>query len=1212
MSRRRRPTAYEVSFGEEDPQQSIPAEDLSSRLASSSIATGERHARSFSSLGRSGLKRKEYELSSLSGKAPKRSRLDVRTAPKIRYQKDPNDIVECKDMIIRGETSDNRALDSEDVPVRMLSDFCIFDSRDYQLLSLNLLDDEGSTHKLAAAGCVEPVFADEEDAGQEDDLQVPSLRLRTTEIFRFAIDYAKMDDSPVYIQTQYGWYILKAPSSPYRLQFENFYRPHRVTQVFISAARENPEWTAENFYSTYDGMWDRFLQCRLRKRDFEATMPFIRNILKDLYELDVSVAPTTLVEWVRNSRTPSLLPSRTPGPHAPCNLRHPTLARYSPSKNLDLAVLRTENQIRTHVTPLIDRLALGLFQEHLQVVGAKEPNSRNMQQIEKQDRIWLLRLVGKWLDALSGNRNPRIQFPPNEQLRDEFWRSVVIDGCTYAVGDVVLIPAGNDPERRREAPTPPTNLRDISDTATVSDYFWFGKIIFIDQRRKKVHCQWMEHASKTMLEEIGDPQELFLCGTCTKPNVDLHDILDKATVCWNSRRNNNLAPSEFYCSFFYDEPNALYRDLDDPNSIAALASEPPENCPVCLLSEQREHERVGQLIEDGVAYGGLNYHVHDFALLRAENDVDSADIVQILDVRFSTRARSAHLAVMSVRMLGRIGDIMHICPHGIIKDEQHLFLTDEEIHDVPVTRLVNRCYVLHPDSARSPGIDEWLSLSPSHMYARFHFPTRTPSNWSERKRLKYWDVFICPKCIKDDNEQVANLRQFLSPSNQLKAFDPFGGVGAFGLGMEESGCVKMVHAVEISPSAARTLQNNSPNYAIKTHAGHQVEAPETISRRGQLPDPPKPGQIDCIVAGFPCQPHSRLNMFQRANDRKSHLILNLLSWIDFLRPKYCFLENVRGFLSYSLNATQAGRYRVEGGIAMGGLKFVIHALLAMNYQVRMGLLQAAHYGTPQTRVRFFLIAARHSYLLPSMPQPTHSFPVKDALALKLTNGGMALPVLTGSGLAPFKYISIDDAISDLPREIPKAFLAAGIGGVVRIYLNSPIVVMNQSLYKKCREKGTRDLQHFTRVLPDKVIQRVVEIPLEARADYTRLREELWEWQFSNPTSAVARDGFRAGLYGRLDKNEWFQTTVTNVEPTAKQSRVLNPYCKRVVTVRELARSQGFPDHFVFYAENSDVKTMHRQIGNAVPWPVGAALGRELRDAALTKWLTDRQEATVID
>ena len=77
------------------------------------------------------------------------------------------------------------------------------------------------------------------------------------------------------------------------------------------------------------------------------------------------------------------------------------------------------------------------------------------------------------------------------------------------------------------------------------------------------------------------------------------------------------------------------------------------------------------------------------------------------------------------------------------------------------------------------------------------------------------------------------------------------------------------------------------------------------------------------------QPHSSLNRFKRANDRKSHLILNLLSWVDFLQPKYCCFENVKGFLKYSLNAAQDGQHKVKGGIEMGGLKFLVHALLAM-------------------------------------------------------------------------------------------------------------------------------------------------------------------------------------------------------------------------------------------------------------------------------------------
>jgi len=40
--------------------------------------------------------------------------------------------------------------------------------------------------------------------------------------------------------------------------------------------------------------------------------------------------------------------------------------------------------------------------------------------------------------------------------------------------------------------------------------------------------------------------------------------------------------------------------------------------------------------------------------------------------------------------------------------------------------------------------------------------------------------------------------------------------------------------------------------------------------------------------------------------------------------------------------------------------------------------------------------------------------------------------------------------------------------------------------------------------------------------------------------------------------------------------------------------------------------MHRQIGNAVPLPVGHALGRELREALFTKWIAQREQAIEIE
>ncbi|KAL0570623.1 hypothetical protein V5O48_011340 [Marasmius crinis-equi] len=140
-----------------------------------------------------------------------------------------------------------------------------------------------------------------------------------------------------------------------------------------------------------------------------------------------------------------------------------------------------------------------------------------------------------------------------------------------------------------------------------------------------------------------------------------------------------------------------------------------------------------------------------------------------------------------------------------------------------------------------------------------------------------------------------------------------------------------------------------------------------------IPEPPGEKDVEVIVAGLPCQCHSDLNMFKKVHDRKSHLILTMLSYVDFYQPSHLFVENVPGFLRSHLKTTQKDRYTMEGGIRQGGLELMIRALTDMNYQVRFTLLQAGQYGTPQDRIRFFLVAAKLGKPLPELPQPAHDF-----------------------------------------------------------------------------------------------------------------------------------------------------------------------------------------------------------------------------------------------
>jgi DNA (cytosine-5)-methyltransferase 1 len=85
-------------------------------------------------------------------------------------------------------------------------------------------------------------------------------------------------------------------------------------------------------------------------------------------------------------------------------------------------------------------------------------------------------------------------------------------------------------------------------------------------------------------------------------------------------------------------------------------------------------------------------------------------------------------------------------------------------------------------------------------------------------------------------------------------------------------------------------------------------------------------------------------------------------------------------------------------------------------------------------------------------------------------------------------------------------------------------------------------------------------------------------------------------------------TVINVIFPLRLQTVLHPWQARCLSCRECARSQGFPDWFVFHTETNNLtKDVYRQVGNAVPPPLASAHGRSLR-AALARGLQKHEAA----
>lgn len=109
-------------------------------------------------------------------------------------------------------------------------------------------------------------------------------------------------------------------------------------------------------------------------------------------------------------------------------MRPPPTSRRRFGGCIDLEVISPENQNRTHVTPLLDQLASGLFREHLEVIGAAPilPDKTAVQNRQRELRTRLVKLINKAAIKVS-----KIFFGWAHRLHDEYWKKVAVDDMVY-------------------------------------------------------------------------------------------------------------------------------------------------------------------------------------------------------------------------------------------------------------------------------------------------------------------------------------------------------------------------------------------------------------------------------------------------------------------------------------------------------------------------------------------------------------------------------------------------------------------------------------------------------------------------------------------------------------------------------------------------------------------------------------------------------------
>lgn len=297
-------------------------------------------------------------------------------------------------------------------------------------------------------------------------------------------------------------------------------------------------------------------------------------------------------------------------------------------------------------------------------------------------------------------------------------------------------------------------------------------------------------------------------------------------------------------------------------------------------------------------------------------------------------------------------------------------------------------------------------------------------------------------------------------------------------------------------------------------------------------------------------------------------------------------------------------------------------------------MHARAFGIPQTRDRFFIIASSPEYGPLTPPEPTHTYNGKNQPGERERTiyNGLKLKINSGLGYAPLTVVTVDQAISDLPlfdwanprdptppekqetdKRMRKNILALpcpqtsdsiwGFEDAFFRYTSPPMnIFQRQARWNVWNKSETGPpWQHYTQHYPEQTVQNICDVPIQAGADYRHIPQENLEPTLRESFMSQGRQEFQGGAYSRLDPDGYFHTITTNIGPLAKQSHVLHPHCRRVLTIRELARAQGFPDEFTFYARNDRKKEYHKQIGNSVPFGVSAAIGRAIQELVFKKW-----------
>lgn len=406
--------------------------------------------------------------------------------------------------------------------------------------------------------------------------------------------------------------------------------------------------------------------------------------------------------------------------------------------------------------------------------------------------------------------------------------------------------------------------------------------------------------------------------------------------------------------------------------------------------------------------------------------------------------------------------------------------------------------------------------------------------------------------------------------------DLFAGCGGLSLGLEQAG-FHPIYVNELNDNALKSylenrkishphlLESESYSNDIKTIINDKnvTKLKEHFTKTANIKI--DHGELDLLVGGPPCQGfsgigHRRSYSVDKKQLPSNHLYQDMAWLIKQLSPKVFLFENVRGLLT-----SKWSKDGVKGEI-WEDVKNTFSAL--QNYRIESSLIFAKHYGVPQNRPRVILVGVRDDISLKPWGK-----------SKEVANGFLPEPT--------FNAPNLEDLLGDL---VDAKFKNGGST------INYPSDIKN-------------DFQKFYRTRTDGSTMKKGSLITEH--EYSK-HSEIVIKKFKNmiKNGGIISEEFKTKKFSqRLLKAKW-GLNGPNITATSLPDDYVHFSQPRVLTVREWARLQGFPDWYQFdgkrttgglrRAGNPRAGIYERelpkytQIGNAVPVLLATAIGNHFK------------------